>query len=525
MKIAIAQLNYTIGDFEGNKEKIIRCIRQAKGDGAKVVMFSEQAISGRPAYDLLNDIVFLERCNETLSEIAKESTEITTIIGLPLQIDNDIISAAAIIHNGKISRYVGKQNVISRDERYHLSRSHGYEFLRVEGRNIAVVLGSDIYSEHDFGSDVDVIVSLKSTRYSCGIIERRYDFYSKIAYKTHSNVIAVNQLGGQTDIVYDGSSFVFNRRGEAIVLMRSFEEDYTVFEVDGDYPPIKIPVQDKARNVYRAIKLGLKDYFAKNGFKKACLGLSGGIDSAVVCALASEVLGPENIHVLMMPSQYSSDHSVGDAVKLAETLGIKYDIVPITGIFDSTTKALAEVFKGTESDVTEENIQARTRGMLIMALSNKFGYITLNTSNKSECAVGYETMYGDTVGAFSILGDLYKTEVYELARYINRKGEIIPQNTIIKEPSAELCPDHKDSDSLPLYDELDAILYRLIEENQTIDEITTAGFDIGTVLKVFKMLISNEYKRYQFCPVLRLSTCTLGKDRILPLTYDSSCLL
>ncbi|MCD7963999.1 MAG: NAD+ synthase [Rikenellaceae bacterium] len=525
MKIAIAQLNYTIGDFEGNKEKIICHIRKARKDGAKVVMFSEQAISGRPAYDLLNDIVFLEKCNETLSEIAKESSDITTIIGLPLQIDNSTISAAAIIHNGKISRFIGKQNVISRDESYHLARSHGYEFVRVEGRNIAVVLGSDIYSEHDFGNDVDVIVRLKSTRYSRGIIEKRYDFYSKIAYKTNSNVIAVNQLGGQTDIVYDGSSFVFNRKGEAVALLKSFEEDYAVFEVDSDMPALRIPEQDKARNVYRAIKLGLKDYFVKNGFKKACLGLSGGIDSAVVCALAAEVLGPENIHVLMMPSQYSSDHSVEDAVKLAETLGIKYDIVPIPGIFDSVNNSLTEVFSGVDQDVTEENIQSRIRGVLIMALSNKYGYIVLNTSNKSECAVGYGTMYGDTVGALSILGDLYKTEVYELARHINRKGEIIPQNTINKEPSAELRPDHKDSDSLPLYDILDAILYRLIEENQTIEEITTAGFENDTVHKVFRMLMANEYKRYQFCPVLRLSTCTLGTDRILPLTYNHSCLL
>lgn len=525
MKVAIAQLNYTIGDFRGNIRKITEHIRKAKSDGASVVMFAEQAISGRPAYDLLNDVVFLEQCNDALAEIAAESKDITTIIGLPLQIDNTTISAAAVIHNGKVSKYIGKQNVISRDERYHIGRSRGYEFVKVNGVNIAVVLGSDIFSEHDFGSEADVILSLKSTRYSRGIIQWRYDFYSRLAFKTHCNVISLNQLGGQTDIVYDGSSAVYNRKGEAVALLKNFKEDYITIDIDADNPLVKIPEQNKTENVYNAIKLALKDYFVKNNFKKTCIGLSGGIDSAVVAAMAVEVLGAENVHGLMMPSQFSSDHSVDDAVALTKNLGISYDVVPICPIFTAFDEALKPAFKDTSFGLAEENIQARIRGVLLMALSNKFGYIILNTSNKSECAVGYGTMYGDSVGAYSILGDLYKVEVYELARYINRKSEIIPRNTIDKEPSAELRPEQKDSDSLPLYDVLDAILYRLIEENQSVDDIITAGFEKDTVEKVYKMLLSNEYKRYQFCPVLRLSARTLGKDRILPITYDKSCLL
>lgn len=525
MRIAIAQLNYTIGDFEGNKTKIIDHIKKAKEKGANVVMFSEQAISGRPAYDLLNDIDFLEHCNDTLVAIAAESTDITTIVGLPFQIDNGTISAAAIIHNGKISKYVGKQNVFSRDESCHIGRSRGYEFVKVAGKNIAVVVGSDIFSEHDFGDEVDLIVSMKSTRYSRGIVEKRYDFYSKLAYKTQSNVVSLNQIGGQTDIVYDGSSAVFDRSGNAIALMKNFAEDFITIDLDGEYPAQAVPYQNKTVNVYNAIKLGLKDYFVKNNFKKTCIGLSGGIDSAVVCALAVEVLGAENVHGVMMPSQFSSDHSVDDAVALADNLGIKYDIMQISPVFTAFGDALKPSFEGTEFGLAEENIQARIRGTLLMAVSNKFGHIVLNTCNKSELAVGYGTLYGDTVGAFSILGDLYKMEVYELARHINRDGNIIPQNTILKEPSAELRPEQKDSDSLPLYDVLDAILYRLIEKNQTADEIITAGFDNDTVKKVYRMLLQNEYKRYQHCPVLRLSTCTLGKDRILPLTYDYSCLL
>lgn len=491
-----------------------------------MVMFSEQAVSGRPAYDLLNDVVFLERCNETLADIASVCEGITAIVGLPLQTDSATISAAAIIRNGKISKYIGKQNVMSRDESYHIGHSKGYEFVKVDGKNIAVVVGSDIYApELEFGNETDLVVSLKSSSYARGIVEKRYDFYSKLAFRSHCHVISLNQIGGQTDIVYDGSSAVFNEKGEAVALLKNFEEDFVTIDIDAENPVIPVPEQDKTANVYRAIKLGLKDYFAKNGFTKACLGLSGGIDSAVVCALAVEALGADNVRVLMLPSQYSSDHSVDDALAMAKKLGIQYDIVSITDTYTSMCQAMSGVFGDKPFDVTEENMQARLRGSLIMALSNKFGCMVLNTANKSETAVGYGTLYGDTIGALSILGDIYKGEVYDLARYINRHGEIIPRNILTKEPSAELRPEQKDSDSLPLYDVLDAILYRLIEENQSVDEIVTAGFDSDTVRRVYTLFIRNGYKRYQSCPILRMSTCTLGKGKILPLTYNPDCLL
>ena len=526
MKIAIAQLDYTIGDFDGNKSKIIRSVRQAKSEGAQVVVFAEQAISGRPAYDLLNDPVFLEQCRESLEEIAQRCTDITAIVGLPLQANNKTISAAAIIKDTRIVKYVGKRNVMSRDETQHLGHSEGFEIVNVDGVNIAVVIGSDIHIPNlDFGSETDLILSLKSTVYSRGIVAKRHEFYSKMAYRKHAKLVFVNHIGGQTDIIYDGWSSAFNEKGECVARLKGFEEDFTTVDFEAGLPALPLPEQNKNANVYRAIKLGLKDFFVKNGFSKACIGLSGGIDSAVTCALAVEVLGKENVRGLIMPSKYSTDHSVEDAVELAQNLGIRHDIIPITETYTAMREAISPLFEGQPFDETEENMQARIHGAMLMALSNKLGYIVLNTNNKSESAVGYTTLYGDTVGAISILGDLYKTEVYSLARYINRNGNLIPENTLTKEPSAELRPQQKDTDSLPDYELLDAILYRLIEENQSVDEIATAGFDYDTVKKVYTLFIKNGYKRYQNPPVLRLSTVTLGKGKILPLTYDLSCLL
>jgi NAD+ synthase (glutamine-hydrolysing) len=526
MKIAIAQLDYTIGDFNGNKAKIIRHIQRAKNEGARLVVFAEQAVSGRPAYDLLNDPVFLEQCREALNDIALQCDGITAIVGLPLQVENQTVSAAAIIRDGKITKYVGKRHVFSRDESLHLGPSKGFEIVRVDATNIAVVIGSDIQIPNlDFGSETHVILSLKSSAYARGVVERRYDFYSRMAYRKQAKVVLVNHIGGQTDIVYDGSSAVFSEKGEAIALMKGFKEDFLTIDLGSTHPALPIPAQNRDINAYKAIKLGLKDYFAKNGFTKACVGLSGGIDSAVTCALAVEVLGPENVRGLIMPSPYSAEDAQADAIALADNLGIGYEIVPITETFEAMRKALSEVFAGQPFDETEENMQARIRGNILMAYSNKFGYIVLNTNNKSETAVGYTTLYGDTVGAIGILGDLYKMQVYNLARHINRHRRIIPERTLTKEPSAELRPGQKDSDWLPDYDTLDAILYRLIEENQSVDEIANAGFDFDTVKKIYTLYIRNEYKRYQSPPVLRLSPVTPGKGKILPLTYDFSCLL
>lgn len=517
MKIALAQLNYTIGDFEGNKIKIIDAINSAKAKDADLVVFAEQAISGAPAFDLLNKVTFLELGEEALVEIASYCDDISVIIGLPTAQNNKTVSSAAVIQNRKVVRYVSKRNVRSRDEKWFITPAKGYEFVTVAGKKIAIVIGDDIRYNIEYGDYADIIVNIAASAYYRGVVEYRYEFQRKLAFTTGKYMVYVNQIGGQTDTVYDGSSAMYNPQGEAMALLKNFAEDMVVVDLD-DKKTVEIPYQNKTVNVYNAMKLALRDYFVKNGFQKACLGLSGGIDSAVVLAIAVEALGAKNVKVLMMPSQFSSDHSVDDAVEMAENLGVEYNVVPITEIYTSAVDSLKPVMGGTPFDVTEENIQSRIRLMLIMALSNKYGYVLLNTSNKSECAVGYGTLYGDATGSLSITGDLYKIEIFDLARYINRDHEIIPENIILKEPSAELRPEQKDSDSLPPYDVLDAILYRMIEEGQHREEIINAGFDAKTVHKVYSMVLRNEHKRFQFCPTLRLSTVTFRKGRMMPLT-------
>ena len=527
MKIALAQMNYTIGDFEANKMKIIGCVNQAKAQGVDLLVFSEQAVSGAPAYDLLNKVSFLDLCEDSLVEIASYCDNISVLVGMPAQsTNNKTISVAALIEDRKIKRYVGKKTIDSRDELFHLSPSKGCEYIKIRGTKVAVVVGSDIKTEQEYGDYADIIVNLCNSHYMRGCIENRYDFYRRLAFMTGKTVVYVNNVGGQTDVIYDGSSAVFNSRGEALALLKSFEEDFQVIDLNADVPPCKIPEQNKTINVYRAIKLGLGDFFRKNGFLSACIGLSGGIDSAVVAALAAEVLGPENVHVLLMPSQFSSDHSVDDARILAEHLGARYQIVPITQTFATLTQTLGPIFGELPFDVTEENMQARLRGIMLMALSNKFGHILLNTSNKSESAVGYGTLYGDSVGAISIIGDLfYKSEVYDLARYINRNGEIIP---VQYDPESTFGRTEAQPKGLPIPSCRMTFSMRSCTACWKRDR---AAKRLSTPVSmkrmcrphVYGMVIRNEHKRYQFCPVLRLSSCVLGKNRIMPLTSRYGC--
>ncbi|MDR0510619.1 MAG: NAD+ synthase [Rikenellaceae bacterium] len=517
MKIALAQLNYTIGDFEENKAAIIDRIIRAKTHGADLVIFAEQAISGTPAFDLLNKVDFLNLCEDALTEIASHCDELTAIVGLPMQDGRQTVSVAAVLQNCAVKRYVGKQNISKREESWHLSPSRGCDYITVNNSKVAVVVGEDLTSGLSVGEQADLIVNLDANAYCRGVIEQRYERLRSTAFTNGKPLAFVNQIGGQSDVIYDGSSAVFNSRGEAIALLKSFEEDFAVVDLTARNKPIPLPFQDKTYNVYRAIKLGLKDFFVKNGFRKACLGLSGGIDSAVVLAMAAEAIGPENIKVLMMPSQFSSDHSVEDAVQMADGMRVEYSVVPITEIYTSAVDTMKPVIGGTEFDRTEENIQARIRCMLIMSLSNKYNYVLLNTSNKSECALGLGTLYGDATGTLSIIGDLYKIEVYDLARFINRRREIIPENIILKEPSAELRPQQKDGDLLPPYDVLDAIISRMVDQGQSREEIINAGFDAETVQKVYSMILRNEHKRYQFCPTLQLSARPFGRGRVMPL--------
>ncbi len=483
------------------------------------MVFAEQAISGVPAYELLNKVNFLDQCEDALVEIASCCDGISALVGLPVQEGRRTVSAAAFIQNRKIMGYITRRHVSERDDAPFLYAGRGREFIQVGGQTIAVVVGEDIMYPDEFSGHVDAVVNVGSSKYARQRIEKRYERFGNMAYRLGTNVVFVNQVGANTDVIFDGSSAAFNGEGKPLALLAGFSEDYRVVELDGSQPPVEIPYQDKTRNVYNALRLGLGDFFRKNGYTQACLGLSGGIDSAVVAALAVEVLGAENVRVLLMPSQFSSDHSVEDAMQMVRTLGMQYDTVPITDVYRTVVGAMAPVFGDrTEFGVTEENIQARIRGVLLMALSNKFGHILLNTSNKSELALGWGTLYGDHTGMLSVIGDVYKSEVFDLARYINREAEIIPENILLKAPSAELRPEQKDTDYLPPYDITDSVIYRMIEEGQSREEIINAGFDAEVVHKIYAMILRNEQKRRQFCPTLRVSTCPFGVLRVMPIT-------
>lgn len=521
MKIAIAQLNYTIGDVDGNASKIIDSINKAKAARADLVIFAEQALSGTPAFDLLRKTTFLELCEDALVEIASCCDGIAAIVGLPILTTDGTISAAALIQDRKVLRYVGKKHISARREMGFLSASKGYEYATIKGHKCVIIVGDDLSREHDFDKSVETIISINARKYGKGTMNYRYELMRNLAFVEGKNLVMVNQVGGATDIVYDGTSGAFNNRGELVLMMRQFEEDFQLYDTAVKGEPVSIPstYNDRTRMIYSAACCGIRDFFRKNGYCKASIGLSGGIDSAVVACMAVDALGRENVRALLMPSPFSSDHSVEDAKALAENLGIKYNVIPISEIYTSVVNTLKPVIGGKEFDSTEENIQTRIRTVLLMALQNKTDYILLNSSNKSENALGLCTLYGDTAGAFSPTGDLYKSEMYDVARYINRLHEgLIPENILDKEPSSELHPGQKDSDLLPPYEVVDAILFRMIEEGQHREEIINAGFDSEVVETIHAMIMRNEKKRYQFPPVLRLSMCSFGHERLMPLT-------
>ncbi|MCM1151500.1 MAG: NAD+ synthase [Alistipes sp.] len=520
MKIAIAQLNYTVGDVDGNASKIIDAINKAKAEHADLVIFAEQALSGTPGFDLLRKTTFLELCEEALVEIASCCDDIAAIVGLPLLTSDGTVSAAALIQDRKVLRYIGKKHITARREMGFLVPSKGYEYATIKGHKCAIIVGDDLSREHDFDRTVETIVSINARKYGKGAMTRRYEAMRNLSFVEGKNLVLVNQVGGATEIVYDGTSGAFNNRGELVLMLKSFEEDFRIFDTEAAAEPVTIPSSgDRTRMVYAAARCGLRDFFRKNGYEKAVIGLSGGIDSAVVACLAADALGKENVRALLMPSPFSSDHSVEDAKELAERLGIQYNVIPIAEIYTSVTDTLKPVIGGTEFDATEENIQTRIRTILLMAVQNKSDYILLNSSNKSENALGFCTLYGDTAGAFSPTGDLYKGEIYDMARHINRtQGDPIPESILTKEPSSELHPGQKDTDILPPYEVVDAILFRMIEEGQHREEIINAGFDSEVVEKIHAMIMHNEKKRYQFPPVLRLSMCSFGHERLMPLT-------
>ena len=521
MKIALAQLNYTIGDIDGNMSLIKDAVAKAKMEKADVVLFAEYAISGTPAYDLLRNTTFLTLCEEALEEIASACKGITAIVGSPTLTERGAVSAAVVLRDGEIVDVVEKQHIKARREAGFIVSGEGYKEIDLCGKRVAVVVGDDLSHLQELDSDIDLVVSINSRRYGKGLLTYRLETLRNLTYTEARNVVIMNQVGGAGDLVYDGTSGVMNKSGELELMLKSFEEDFQIYDTEAENEPIEVPFtsyNDRTRIVYKAACLGLRDYFHKNGYKKACVGLSGGIDSSVVACLAVGALGAENVKGLMLPSQFSSESSVEDAKKLAENLGIDFSVLPISEAYTAIMNTLKPITGGTEFDATEENIQSRIRTVLLMALQNKDGYVLLNSSNKSENAIGWCTLYGDTAGAFSVTGDLYKSEIYDLARYINTKfGDIIPEEILKKEPTSELRPGQKDSDILPPYEVVDAILYRMIEQGQHREEIINAGFDSEVVEKIHTMIMRNVKKRYQYPPVLRLSTSSFRHECLFPL--------
>ncbi len=545
MKIALAQLNYHVGNFERNTEKIIDAINKAQDDNCDLIVFSELAVCGYPPLDLLEREEFVEQCIQQIDIIAAQCKSITAVVGGP-SINPEpkgkkLFNSAFVLNNGQIKSVHNKTllpNYDVFDEYRYFQPNSEFHLVEILDKKVAITICEDLWDEQPVANSFaksklytkspmkelkqlnpDMVVNIAASPFSYNQGQIRQQIITQKAAKNEIPFVYVNQIGANTELVFDGSSLVSNSRGDVVLELNSFSEDlkYCYLEEVEDNKAIETQPQDRLALIHDALVLGVKDYFNKMGFTKATLGLSGGIDSAVTVVIAVRALGDENVRVLLMPSKYSSDHSIKDAEDLANNLGIQHDVVPIKDIVSSFDSTLSPLFEGLNPDVAEENIQARIRGTLMMALSNKFGHILLNTSNKSEAAVGYGTLYGDMNGGMSVLGDVYKTDVFALARYINRDEEIIPENTIVKPPSAELRPDQKDSDSLPDYEVLDQVLFNYIEKNESPQKIIAEGFDEAVVKKAVRMVNINEYKRFQTPPIIRVSSKAFGLGRRIPL--------
>ena len=557
MKIFLAQQNYHIGNFEKNLDKIIDAINIAKSKNADLIVFSEMSICGYPARDFLDFKDFVDRCFDSIEKIKQHADTIGVIVGSPdrnpAQEGKDLFNAAFFLYEKEIKSIAHKTclpNYDVFDEYRYFEPAYNWNTIDFKGKKIALTICEDIWNLGDnplyricpmdilMKQQPDVMINISASPFDYTHDEDRKATIKSNVVKYKIPLIYCNAVGSQTEIIFDGASFVFDKDANLCCELSQFKEEIKEINLNDD-GTIDSPVIEPAAavpgqlleplyfnpelnisQVYAAIVLGIKDYFSKMGFTKAIIGSSGGIDSAVTIALACEALGKENVRAILMPSEYSTSHSIDDAEKLSKNLGNPYDIIPIKKIYDQFLKELNPVFKDLPFSVAEENIQARTRGNLLMAIANKFGYILLNTSNKSELAVGYGTLYGDMAGGISVLGDCYKLQIYELAKYINSKKEVIPVNIMTKAPSAELRPDQKDSDSLPPYEILDKILYQYIERVQGPQEIKALGFDAKLVDRILKMVNRNEYKRNQFCPIIRISPKAFGTGRRLPIVAN-----
>ena len=541
MKICIAQLNYKIGDIEGNTQKIADAIQEAKQAGADLVVFSELAVCGYSPEDLLNYPWFIEKCEQGLEMVAQSCQGIAAIVGgistSNYSTGRQLHNVACFMRDGNIEDIVKKTLLPTYDvfnERRYFEPSREHRIIDFKGVKIGISICEDMWDKYgDFEYEkspishlsvngAQLIINPSASPFNIGKNKIRDKVLAGNIDRFKTPIIYVNQVGGHNDLIFDGNSCAINPNSKKVTDLKSFAEDIRYIEFKNgeliDTSEIAQSAEtDDIGLIHDALVFGIKDYFNKMGFKSATLGSSGGIDSAVVQALASRALGAKNVFPVLMPSKFSSAGSVSDAEKLSENLQNPYVQIPINDVYDSYIDTLSPQFEGKAFDVTEENLQARARGVILMALSNKHGHILLNTSNKSEMAVGYSTLYGDMCGSLSPIGDVYKTKVYALAEYINKDSEIIPNDIIKKAPSAELRPNQKDSDSLPEYSVLDEILSLYIEECKGPWEIKSLGYDSKTVEKIINLINGSEFKRWQAPPILRITSKAFGRGRLIPL--------
>ncbi|RYY40182.1 MAG: NAD+ synthase [Chitinophagaceae bacterium] len=560
MKIYLAQQNYHIGNFEANVAKIKEGIDAARAAGAHLAVFSELCICGYPPRDFLEFPDFIRQSYEALQDVADHAGDMGVLVGAPARnpqtAGKDLFNAAFLLHNGSIEAEIHKTLLPTYDvfdENRYFEPAFEWSCVMFKGRKIAVTICEDIWNlgdnptyretpmEHLVKEGPEVMINLSASPYNYAQDTVRRSIVEAHTVKYGIPMLYCNTVGSQTEIVFDGGSLVYDCNGLLVQELAYFREDGALFDLDALTRKVEGPAvahkyyysaievgrdtdtlnyltdEKNIQEIHDALVLGIRDYFGKMGFTTATLGASGGIDSAVVHALAVEALGKEAVHVLLLPSEYSTGHSVSDAVALSQNLGNRYDTIAIASVYNALLGALQPLFGDLPFNVAEENLQSRARGNILMGLANKFGYILLNTSNKSELATGYGTLYGDMAGGLGVLGDLYKMQVYALARYINREREIIPAHILEKAPSAELRPGQKDSDSLPDYAILDRILYQYIELRQGPREIIAQGFDAELVNRTLRLVNRNEYKRAQFCPIIRVSAKAFGVGRRMPI--------
>jgi NAD+ synthase/NAD+ synthase (glutamine-hydrolysing) len=544
VKIALGQINPTVGDFSGNAAKMIDLARRAQTDGAGLILFPELSVCGYPPRDLVERASFVTHNRETVERIALETRGIAVICGLatPAQAETgkSVMNSAALLKDGRVAFLQSKMLLPTYDvfdEMRNFAPGKSQVLFPFCGKQMALTICEDAWNDKHFWNKrlytfdpVEALIhaggnfllNISASPFWIGKPELRRNMLATIARNYKVPVAMVNQVGGNDSLIFDGSSVVFDPAGNLIAQGKSFEEDLIYFDSDRLTGEVRAQLEGEEANAYAALVLGTRDYVRKCGFQQVIIGLSGGIDSALTAAIAVEALGPENVIGVGMPGPYSSQSSIDDARILAKNLGIRFELICIQEIFEAYQKALKEVFAGRKEDETEENIQSRARGTVLMALSNKFGAIVLSTGNKSELGVGYCTLYGDMAGGLAVISDVPKTMVYRLSHYVNSRRQVIPRSTLEKPPSAELRPDQKDSDSLPPYEVLDVILEDYVEESHSPEQIATErGIEIGLVRRVVRMVERSEYKRQQAAPGLKISAKAFGYGRRFPIAAKS----